>query len=105
MLFCPYCWASRCEGCLAVSSANGHWPVVFGNAAPEDPYHDHGTKVEEGFKEGTVDFTIGGVAEVRADDELENLAQGKQKGGDREVYFWELVLCLLMSWMAVLTHA
>lgn len=54
-------------------------PVVFGNAAPEYPYHNHGQKSEEGFEEGAVYSARRATTYVHADYVLKDLADGKQE--------------------------
>lgn len=64
---------------------DGHGPVVFGYAGPEDPDHDYGEHSEEGFEEAAVDGAFGAGANVRAYDVLEDLANGEKEGGADEV--------------------
>lgn len=77
---------------LGVCAACGgrHGPVVFGDAGPEDPDHDDREQGEEGRKEAAVDGTIGAVADVHADNILEDLTDGKEEAGSDEVD-WTIV--------------
>lgn len=55
----------------------GHGPVVFGDAAPEEPDRHHGQHGEQGFEQGAVDFPAGGLAQMRANDVVEDLPDGE----------------------------
>lgn len=68
------------------SGHRGHWPVVLGNAGPKHPDHDNGQEREERFKQSSVDLAVGTVADVDADDVLENLGNGEQQGSRDKIY-------------------
>ena len=72
--------------CIITASRRWYGPVVFRNAAPENPDHDDGEEGEEGFEEGAIDLAVCAVADVDADDVLEDLAEGEEEGGCDEVY-------------------
>lgn len=64
---------------LGVSAAcDGHWPVVLCYTGPEDPSHDHCEKSEEALEKCSVDLSIRPRANMRADDILEDLSNGKE---------------------------
>jgi hypothetical protein len=62
---------------VGASCGCGHWPVVLGDAGPEDPDHDDGEQGEKGGEETAVDGTVRAVADVHADHVLEDLADGE----------------------------
>ena len=72
-MFWGWLVVGRCFG------GRGKRPVVFGDAGPEDPDHDDGQEGEECFKESSVDGSVGCIAEVYADDILEDLANGEEE--------------------------
>lgn len=78
-----------CPGRSGVSTA-GHGPIIFGDAAPEEPDADDRQEIEKRLKHGSVDFAADRIADVRADDKVEDLADGKQEGGSREVDWHQL---------------
>jgi len=62
-----------------------HGPVVFCDARPEDPDHDDGQHGEESREESAVDGTVRAVADVHADNVLEDLADGEEESGGTKV--------------------
>jgi len=76
---------------VGASGGCGHWPVVLGDAGPEDPDHDDGEQGEEGGEEATVYGAVRAVADVYADHVLEDLADGEEKAGGGEVH------CVIVS--------
>jgi hypothetical protein len=71
---------------VSASCRGRHWPVVFGDAGPEDPDHDDGEQSEESREEAAVDGAVGAVADVYADHVLEYLADGEKEGSANEVH-------------------
>ena len=63
--------------CIIIAS-DWHWPIILGNARPEEPYEDDRDKCEKGLEERAIDFTVGAVADVDWDDILEDLADGEE---------------------------
>jgi len=72
---------------VGASGGCGHWPVVLGDAGPEDPDHDDGEQGEKGGEETAVDGTVRAVADVHADHVLEDLADGEEETGGSEVHY------------------
>ena len=70
---------------LGVRVARIHRPVVLGDARPEQPDQDHGDQGEESLEQGAVDRARGAVANVRADDKVEDLSQCEGNGRAGEV--------------------
>ena len=62
-------------------------PVVLRDARPKDKDHDDGEEGEKGLEEAAVDATVRTVADMDADDELEDLSNGKEEGGSDEIYY------------------
>jgi len=50
--------------CVHRASGRSHWPVVFCDASPEDPYADHCGKGEERFEEAAIDGAFATGADV-----------------------------------------
>lgn len=68
------------------SGGGGHnRPVILGDTAPENPNHDNGEKREQCFEQSTVDFAVGCLAEMGADDKVEDLSNGEQKTSSAEI--------------------
>jgi hypothetical protein len=61
------------------------WPIVFCYTTPEAPDGHDGEQGEEHFEHATIDLVVCAVADVNGDDELEDLAEGKEDGGGGEV--------------------
>lgn len=68
-----------------------HRPIVLRDARPEHPNHYDREQSEERLKETTINLSIGTVADVRADNVLEDLPDGKQKSGAQEIDLSKLV--------------
>ena len=56
-----------------------HWPVVFCYASPEDPDADHCQEGEERLEQPAVDCAFRAIADVHADDILEDLADREEE--------------------------
>lgn len=69
-----------------------HWPVVLGDARPEDPDCHDGQEGEERLEEAAVDLAVGAVADVDAGDVLEDLADGEEEGCTDEVHWHTLLV-------------
>ena len=67
------------------------WPVVFGYAGPEIPDGDDGQECEQCLEQRSVDLSVGTIADMGADDILEDLANGKKEDGAGEVAHWPLL--------------
>jgi hypothetical protein len=62
-----------------------HWPVVLGDAGPEHPYHYYCQQGEERLEESSINLAVCAVADVHADNILEDLSNSKEKGRTEEV--------------------
>lgn len=72
---------------VVCSGTDGHGPVIFGYAAPENPDHDDREEREEGFEQRTVDFAVRCLAKMSADDKVEDLSNDEEQGSRTEVYY------------------
>lgn len=81
--------ARRSTGSVVSPPGDGHRhrPVVLCYAAPEDPNHHDRQQREERLEQRTVDFPIGALADVGADDEGKDLADCEEQSGGSEVYY------------------
>jgi hypothetical protein len=70
---------------VGASCGSRHGPVVFRNARPEDPDHDDGQQGKEGREESAVDGAVRAVADVHANNVLEDLADGEEDSGGTKV--------------------
>jgi hypothetical protein len=77
--------SSSFSSSVGASCGSRHGPVVFRDARPEDPDHDDGQQREESREEAAVDGTVGAVADVHADNVLEDLADGEEDSSGAEV--------------------
>ena len=55
-----------------------HRPIVLGDARPEDPDHYYREEREQGLEEPAVDLAVGALANVDADNVLEDLSDGEK---------------------------
>lgn len=67
------------------AAGRGHGPIVFCDTRPEYPNRHDGAESEQSLEQGAVDFAACAVADVRADNVLEDLAEGEKHGGCEEV--------------------
>lgn len=68
-----------------VLAAVGDGPVVLGDARPKCPHGHHGKEGKERLEEAAVDSAVGRVANVHADDVLEDLSNDEEESGSEEV--------------------
>lgn len=70
---------------VGASCGSRHGPVVFCDARPEDPDHDDGQKGKESREKSAVDRTVRAVADVHANNVLEDLADREEDSGGTKV--------------------
>jgi hypothetical protein len=85
MIFFIVFFSSPSPSSVSAPCGSRHGPVVFRDARPEDPDHDDGEHGEESRKKAAVDGTVGAVADMHANNVLEDLADGEEDSSGAEV--------------------
>lgn len=79
---------TKCFLCIcATASSRRHWPVVLRYARPKYPDHGDGEEGEKCLEEAAVDASAGRVAEMYANDVLEDLTDGEEEGRADQVNY------------------
>lgn len=62
-----------------------HWPIVLGDAGPEDPYSDDREEGEQGFEHRSIDFAVSSITDMDTDHVVEDLSNGEQESCRKQV--------------------
>jgi hypothetical protein len=66
------------SGDASVVSTRRHGPIILRDTAPEEPHADDGQETEERLEQCPVDFTVERIADMRADNKVEDLSKGEK---------------------------